>query len=621
MGWNATPSAAGGIDRTRGGRGGSDAEGSDDGGASPLHVHAFLRNPPRFPPAVHRAAGAPIIPLRASPRTASVTRNFAASSAAVKSNASRAIVVLLLSTLSGLAIAGTAVLVIMTLATDAPPAREVRILLDAASLDAAAVDREASAIARAVRAVPGVARVHTRSRAGQAIVTCIADGTRDEFAMRRDLSARLAALSLDDAVRPTLGALDGRDLRFTVDRDAPAEDVPQRISTLPGVLDVELCGARERTVRIDLDAARASAFGITLPDVTSALSPFHEMPAGIVAEQQLVVRGAPRDDASALARLRVGPVSLSDVATVSEALARGDCSAWSREGAVVVGRARVAEASIDSVNGSLRGIDGLHVFGSGARVTSATLLVAPGASDEDRARTLIEVARALGGVSGVTDVLVTDDGGAPEVSIAWSTREPVEAEHAALRQAATSPGVRLVPGNALHGYVIGDDRDQDREVARRACALVADRASVACEVVDGGLAPRLSMTIDSQRVAESGASMAEVRDALIALSDDGLAAGHTGDGRVIRVHIAGASLADPPSLRAVPIEVSNGAHLPLSELVSMSHETEPAMLDTIDGTPAIELAITAETDADTLRDVLAARLRLPAGVRVEVPDT
>ena len=107
------------------------------------------------------------------------------------------------------------------------------------------------------------------------------------------------------------------------------EELTERIETdiaplflnIPGVADVQLRGARERVMRVNIDPLRLSSFNLTVADVANALrqAPF-DVPAGSLksTDQQLIVRA----DATSVNADQVediiisGDTRISDIANV-----------------------------------------------------------------------------------------------------------------------------------------------------------------------------------------------------------------------------------------------------------------------------------------------------------------
>ncbi|MEF2071765.1 efflux RND transporter permease subunit [Consotaella aegiceratis] len=198
-----------------------------------------------------------------------------------------------------------------------------------------AIDRQVtSVIESAVARVTGISSISSRSRFGDSRVTA-------EFTDSTDLN--VAASDIRDAVgrvRNQLpdGAEEPRIVKADADADAimrlavfapdmRVEDlttlvddrITDRLAAVEGVADVQVYGDREKLIYVDIDPDRLATRGLTLADVSDALSTVAmDVPAGSLASptQDLVVRAnayvtEPADfEAIALnARTRLGDVA------------------------------------------------------------------------------------------------------------------------------------------------------------------------------------------------------------------------------------------------------------------------------------------------------------------------
>lgn len=103
------------------------------------------------------------------------------------------------------------------------------------------------------------------------------------------------------------------------------EQLTERIETdlaplflnIPGVADVQLRGARERVMRVNIDPLRLSSFNLTVVDVSNALrqAPF-DVPAGSLksTDQQLIVRA----DATSVSAEQVEDIIISGTTRISD---------------------------------------------------------------------------------------------------------------------------------------------------------------------------------------------------------------------------------------------------------------------------------------------------------------
>ncbi len=105
--------------------------------------------------------------------------------------------------------------------------------------------------------------------------------------------------------------------------------VKKRLETIDGVGDVIIGGERQRTIRINLDFERLTAFGITVQEVIAAFRNEHfQLPGGFLVEaqqEQLLKLDLEYHDPAALERMVIGyrdggAIYLRDVALVEDSL-------------------------------------------------------------------------------------------------------------------------------------------------------------------------------------------------------------------------------------------------------------------------------------------------------------
>ena len=333
------------------------------------------------------------------------------------------VIVLVLAGLVGLAACASGVALLSSSATpDVPaqdlPAQEVPaplgITVDAPGLEVGEVERAAAVpLARALLASGQVRHVHARAEHGRARLHCVLAPEADAASVRRAIDERAlpedALVSLERAGRVRHVLLAGDELGLA-ERSARAAEVRQRLLARPDVEDAELCGARAREIVVDLDPSRLTARGLTASQVLTALGASRDAPLGTNPD----ARGA--DALGHLPELPVRGATLGDVATVREGIAHPACVAWHAREMAVVGIVREARP-IDAALTSL----GVRAFAAGARSTRGTIALAPGMTREQRGQVIGAMGEALGGVSGVRDVLLLDADGAIEVHLAWSS--------------------------------------------------------------------------------------------------------------------------------------------------------------------------------------------------------
>jgi HAE1 family hydrophobic/amphiphilic exporter-1 len=192
-------------------------------------------------------------------------------------------------------------------------------------------------IEEGVGVVPGLARMHSISRAGQSEVTLeFSTGARmdlaslsvreklDQVVLPRE-AKRPAILRIDPAHDPILrlrlsGGQNLKRLRWIAD-----QTVKRDLEGVQGVAAVKVSGGEEEEIQVEVDAGRLSAVGLTLADVTRRLGEENVNLAGgsltegkseylVRATNQFLVPAEILD--VILASRPDGIVRVSDVATV-----------------------------------------------------------------------------------------------------------------------------------------------------------------------------------------------------------------------------------------------------------------------------------------------------------------
>ncbi len=192
-----------------------------------------------------------------------------------------------------------------------------------------------------ISGIEGVRLMTSRSRAERSQINITFDISRDPDAAAaevRDKVSRARRLLPDEVDEPIVAkveadsrpviyiAVKAGDMTAMQATDYINRYVKSRLSVLPGAAEVRVFGAREPSMRINVDRDRLAAYGLTVQDVESALrSQNVEIPAGRIessAREFSVVSSTdlstPRQFQNVVvATVKGYPVRLGDLATVS----------------------------------------------------------------------------------------------------------------------------------------------------------------------------------------------------------------------------------------------------------------------------------------------------------------
>ena len=246
-----------------------------------------------------------------------------------------------------------------------------------------AVVRDVTApIEAAIEGMPGLDRLQSTSFEGNSIVLATFKFGTDMAAAQSDVEAAVSGLDFPEGVdRPNVGrfrpdqfpvvqfsAISDRDTADT--RRIVQSQILPAISEVDGILEVQVTGEVERRVNISVDPERLRASGVTLFQVSSALTENNlSMPAGLIFESGQAVPAKTTHAFSSVDEISElvvgvtenGPVRLSDVADVR--LGPGVSSSISRtNGKPSISVSVVKEADANTVevsNGVREALDNL----------------------------------------------------------------------------------------------------------------------------------------------------------------------------------------------------------------------------------------------------------------------
>ncbi|WP_333796593.1 efflux RND transporter permease subunit [Rheinheimera sp.] len=227
------------------------------------------------------------------------------------------------------------------------PAVDFPMIVVSASLPGASPESMAATVAtpleRALGSIAGIRRISSNSNQGSTQVRLEFELDRNVDEAARDVQAAINAVrgqlpsgmpgnpsyrKFNPSQAPVMAlALSSDNLAASVLYDAAATVIAQKLLQIQGVGEVEVTGASLPAVRVQLNPAMLSHFGVALDEVRSAISSANAtVPVGVVEQNgqrwQLATNQTMRR-ASDYQKLVVkyvngAPIYLSDVATVSD---------------------------------------------------------------------------------------------------------------------------------------------------------------------------------------------------------------------------------------------------------------------------------------------------------------
>jgi HAE1 family hydrophobic/amphiphilic exporter-1 len=195
----------------------------------------------------------------------------------------------------------------------------------------------------AISSIPGIDQLVSSTSAGQSLVTPTFQLGKDIDIAFNEVQAKVSQVRgqlPDDADVPVItkantGGFPSFWITITGDRTIQELNqyartvVRKRLETIDGVGEVVIGGERTRTIRVNLDFERLTAFGITVQDVIAAFRNQHfQLPGGYLVEasrEQLLKLDLeyhrPEDLERLILTYRLGsPIYLRDVATIEDSL-------------------------------------------------------------------------------------------------------------------------------------------------------------------------------------------------------------------------------------------------------------------------------------------------------------
>ncbi|NLO80736.1 MAG: efflux RND transporter permease subunit [Xanthomonadaceae bacterium] len=199
-------------------------------------------------------------------------------------------------------------------------------------------------IETAVNSVPGIESIQSTSSPGASVVAIMFDLDKDVDVAFNEVQAKINQIlnQLPDDADPPIVAkvetnaqpimwLSLRGDRTQQQLNQYARNViKKRLENIPGVGEVVLGGERERTIRVELDPERMTAFGVTVQDLLAAFASQHvQLPGGFIVSQQtemllkldLEFHSVAELEQMVVAHRDGATIRLRDVAEVKDALA------------------------------------------------------------------------------------------------------------------------------------------------------------------------------------------------------------------------------------------------------------------------------------------------------------
>lgn len=200
-------------------------------------------------------------------------------------------------------------------------------------------------VEEAVRSVPGVRSVRSRTTRGSAELSVQFDWGRDMVVALLQIQAALIERTsslppgtsstvrrMDPTVFPVLGYTLVSDVRSLVElRDLAIFKVRPALSSIEGVARAEVIGGAQEEIRVELDPAVIAARGLSFADIAAALAGANIMQsAGRIEDHSklyLVMVDSPLDGMNSVEDVVIrGPIRLRDIAVIS----RSQIPQWTR---------------------------------------------------------------------------------------------------------------------------------------------------------------------------------------------------------------------------------------------------------------------------------------------------
>ena len=201
-----------------------------------------------------------------------------------------------------------------------------------------------SIIETAVNSVPGIDSIQSSSSPGASVVAVTFGLDKDVDVAFNEVQAKINQILRElpeDADPPIVAKVETNAspiMWLSLQGDRTLQQLNQyarntikkQLETIPGVGEVRLGGQRDRTIRVELDPHRMTAFGITAQDVMAAFAREHvQLPGGFLVSNQtevLLKLDLEFHNVAELTQMVVAyrdgaPVQLDDIADIDDSLA------------------------------------------------------------------------------------------------------------------------------------------------------------------------------------------------------------------------------------------------------------------------------------------------------------
>jgi Cu/Ag efflux pump CusA len=488
--------------------------------------------------------------------------------------------------------------------------------------------------------------VESFATARGAHVTFFFDPKADELVERMNLVEGLGRVSklLPIGATPELAPLQGIDVLHVAIEPKPTTTlvdlrtladwtIQRALLTIPGIIDVDVCGGREKQIIVDVDDTRATAYGFAASEIATTIQ------ASSLRSTSFAFGGYRSIEEITQVELKTSPPGLgrgtlppdtplrvSDVAQVRMGAANATCAA-KRDGKneIVLLAVRIREdvaivapkiaARLDELQRTETAFEARPIDFD----RSHALFVRTSHPDVEPAR--VPGVRALytyhdengDPMVDATSIVVATEGRTSDVARAIGAGFA----RAGARFDITSPVEEL--GNDLrvaHFQILGPDLDKLAEIGREAEKAVREvHGAVGVGLVGAEQQPELKVEPDRAAVSRYGMRLEQVFDALaIVIGGRTVGTFYEGERRYDIVVRSGAP-PSPDALVRTRLRTPDGTAIPLSAVANVREAATPRVILHSDMQRYVEVrfSVTGRNVVREAQKKLTETLRLPAG--------